>query len=107
MTLLASLDGFMLVRVALTAGKSRMFGVADAEHFPGLAVTKGTDDIGDAVWICNFQRLMRRMTGNALVKVVYTYLHPTRGGSCSRMLLVAFQAIGNGAMFSMVAGRAV
>ncbi len=54
MTLPASFDGFVLVRVAFDALEGGMFCILTAQHFIRFAVTEGAYRVFGVVWICNF-----------------------------------------------------
>ena len=60
---LASLNGRVFFRVALSALESRMFGFIFIQHFVRFSVTVGTDRVGRIIRIHDLEGFMRRMTG--------------------------------------------
>ena len=106
-TFSASLDGFMLVGMALDTGQGSMFCIALVQHFFGLAMTVCTHCIWCIIGVSDLERFVRGVAGEALVQWSCALDNSPRCGYRSGVLFVTLQTVRDMSMFCMVTGCAV
>lgn len=102
-----SLDGFVFAGMAPGAVKPGVFGVAFLQHLLGLAMTESAGGIGCSFGICDFQCLVRGVTGETLGQWSGAGHHLSRCRHGAGVGLVTLKAARYISMLGMVTGRTV